>query len=114
MNNLKTKAGQRIKEVRLLFGITQKEFAKLIGIELTRYKSIEILNTRAAEDVLSTVCSLFPNFMAYIIIEGEVSLRALSKSESSYERLAAARFDTRTLPEGSSMAEYLIDDRQEG
>lgn len=111
MVKLKTQAGQRIKALRQLFGITQKDFAELIGIPLTRYKSIEILNTRTAEDVLATVCTLFPSFMAYVVIEGDIYLKSLAESSSSYERLAVARYDARSLPSDSGINEHIIDDR---
>jgi transcriptional regulator with XRE-family HTH domain len=108
---LRTKAGERIKGMRMLFGITQKDFAKMIDIPLARYKSIEILNTRAAEDVLAAACILFPNFMAFIVIEGKISLKALTNSDSDFERKAAERYDHRSLPADNIISSRFEDDR---
>lgn len=110
---LKTQAGERLKAVRKMLGMTQKEFAIFVDIPLTRYKGIEIAHTRVAEDLFASACSKLPTFIQFIVYEGTVSLKDLSNSSMPMERLAAANFDVKGISSDSILSEKIIDDRQE-
>lgn len=109
---LRTTAGLRLKALRTLIGMTQKDFSAFIHLPLPRYKGIEVMHTRVAEDVFAIVCSKLPAFTDFVVYEGKISLKRLESSDSEFEKLAAARYVTRTLPPNNIIVEFLNDDRQ--
>lgn len=111
MIKLKTNAGDRLKGIRYLLDMSQKQFAEFINIPLTRYKTVELLRSRVAEDIFASVCSQAPNLTAFLVYEGEISLNNLARSDKPIERLIPAKIDFSGIPDIEILKEKLTDDR---
>ena len=60
-----------------------------------------------AEDEFERVCVNFPEFMAWITVEGQINLSELQASENTFCRLAAARIEANQLPAGFDMDSHI-------
>ena len=105
---MKLKAADRMKALRMLVGMTREQFADYLGVQANRYRTVEVKRARMAEDEFERVCSNFPEFMAWITIEGQIQLSELLASENTYCRLAAARIEANQLPPGFDMDSHII------
>lgn len=104
---MNTKAGDRLKALRILVGLTRDEMAELLDIPVVRYKNVESKKVRMAEDEYSAICSRFPEFSHYLTHEGHISLEELQASQQKLVRLAAAAIDAGKIPEGYFLEESL-------
>lgn len=97
---MKFKAGERVKVIRELMGITREDFAQVVNIEFIRLRNIEQGKVRMAEDEFAKVCSVFPEMMAWLTIEGEISLDSLKNSQQTLCKLMAAKIEAGQIPKG--------------
>lgn len=103
---MKTKGGDRLKAVRLLFGLGREEFADMIGISFNRYCNVEQKRAKLGEDEIAAVCSRFPEFTHWMAYEGVILVNELKHSSESLCRLVAAKIEAGQIPTG-----YFIEDR---
>lgn len=103
-----TTAGDRLKALRQLMGLTQEEMAELFDISLSRYKNVEKKTVRMAEGEFSAACSRFPEFVHYLTYQGKIDIKALHESQDKLVRFAAAAIDAGKIPEG-----YFLEDSLE-
>ena len=105
--DLKTKAGDRLKGLRLLIGLTQDEMAEMLELPFTRYRNVEGKKARMAEDEFSAVCARFPEFALYLTYEGNIDFDALKASQEKLVKLAAAAIEAGRIPEGYFLEEKI-------
>ncbi|ABC33376.1 MULTISPECIES: helix-turn-helix domain-containing protein [Hahella] len=104
---MKMKAGDRLQGLRELIGLTQREFAELLGIDYFRLKNIEQQKARMAEDEFAQVGLLIPEMLHWVACESDISLSALQNSEAKLCRLIAAKIEAGQVPEGYMLEEKI-------
>lgn len=104
---MNTKAGDRLKALRMLMGLDQNEMAEILGIEPSRYKNVEAKKVRVAEDEFSAVCSRFPEYVHYLTYEGELDLEAMRRSQEALVKFAAAAIEAGKIPAGFFLEEKI-------
>ena len=99
------RAGERLKVVRDLMGVTRQDFADMLGIDFIRLRNVEQLRARMSEDEFAVIGEQFPELMPWLVYEGPVDLQALKDSQHHLCRLVAARIDAGQFPPGFHIAE---------
>lgn len=97
VEKIKTRAGDRLKMLRALLGMTQMEMAKLLETDLARYKNIEHKKVKVNENEFECAGRQLPELLHYIVYEGETSLSSLQSSQKPLVRLIAAKINTGRL-----------------
>ncbi|MCO1336002.1 hypothetical protein MO867_16855 [Microbulbifer sp. OS29] len=97
---MKLRAGQRLKGMRELLGITREDFSGLVDIPWIRMKSIEQQKVRMAEDEFAKIGHKFPEFMPWITYEGDIVVEDLRNSSEPLCQLAAAKIAAGQIPPG--------------
>lgn len=98
-------AGKRLKGFRVLLRLSQDELASIIGVSLSRLQNVENGKSKMSETEFAAA-DQFPNFLAYLAYEGEISLSALKRSPHKLEKLALANYETNLIPTG-----YLFEEK---
>ncbi len=98
-NSQKLKTGDRLRIIRELIGLTQREFASFLGIEMSKLKNIEYKRNRVTEEIYEKIGENFPELLKWFVYEGPVDLPELRNSDSKYCKFIAARFDAGLVPE---------------
>lgn len=96
----KLKPGDRVRAIRELIGLTQKEFAEVLGVDLTQLKNIEYKRNRVTEDFYEAIGRTFPELLPWFVYEGPLTLEELQQSQSNLCKVAAARIEAGLIPEG--------------
>ncbi|WP_445357307.1 helix-turn-helix domain-containing protein [Microbulbifer sp. ANSA002] len=96
----KLRAGDRLRAIRELTGLTQKEFAELLKLELVHLKNMEYKKNRVTEECYEAVGFTFPELLPWFVYEGPVNLQGLRNSENKLCKFIAARIDAGLVPEG--------------
>lgn len=68
-------AGERLRGLRGLMGLSRPEFAKAVGISAKRLENVESGRQRMHDEDLQKVCSTFEAFSRWIVYEGPVERR---------------------------------------
>jgi transcriptional regulator with XRE-family HTH domain len=90
---------EQVRGLRLLVGLTQEAFANLTGMSMNRLINIEKKNARMfAEDVIQ-ISQQFPMFLEWMILDGDISLKALRAGKTPYLQLAYAKVKLKEYPE---------------
>lgn len=95
---MKFKAGERVRIVREILGLTREEFAHILGIDWVRLKSVEILTARVSEVEYEPLGETVPALIPFLIYEAKISLKALEQSDSTYCQVAASNIKINKLP----------------
>lgn len=104
---MKTKAGERLKALRLLMGLTQDEMADYLELPRQRYKNVENLKVRMAEDEFAATCERFPEFAFYLTFEGDIDFQAVQSSQERLVKLAGAHIEAGRIPAGFFLEEKI-------
>ena len=104
---MNTKAGDRMRALRELMGLTRHEMAEFLEIDPMRYANVEKKNVRMAEAEFAAACSRFPEFMGYLTYEGKIDIEELQNSQEKLVRFAAAAIDAGKIPEGYFIEESI-------
>ena len=94
------RAGQRMKAMRELFGLTREQMSKTCGINENRYRNVERQNAKMNEDEFLKVGSLFPEFLPWLAIEGPINIHDLKNSKNGFCASAAERIENGLIPTG--------------
>lgn len=90
---------EQIKGLRALVGMTRESFAKVTGIELNRIINLEKKNSRMfAEDVIK-IAKKFPPFLGWMILDEDISMEVLKKSQLPLVKIACAQIELDNYPE---------------
>ena len=103
----KLKAGERLKGLREITGLTQAEFAEVTGLSLIRLRNLEHKKARVAEDEFEKIGVLFPQFVHWMTYEGDIDMEDLKNSDQNLCRLIAARIDAGLIPSGYHLEEKI-------
>ena len=103
------KAGERLKGLREITGLTQAEFAEVTGLSLIRLRNLEHRKARVAEDEFEKIGELFPEFVHWMTYEGDISIEDLKNSDQLVCRLFAAKIavDAGQIPAGYHLEDKL-------
>lgn len=104
---MNTTAGDRLKALRELIGLTQSEFADFLNIEFSRYKNVESKKVRMSEGEFEAVCKNFPKLCEWITYEGDIKLSELKRSQEAFVKLAVAQIEAGRIPEGYFLEEKI-------
>lgn len=104
---MKLRAGQRLKAIRELMGMTRDEFCELVGVEWVRLRNVEQLNAKMAEDEFAKIGRMFPELMPWLTYEGDIVVDDLRNSQEKFCRLVAAKIDAGQIPPGFYLEEKL-------
>lgn len=92
MSNQMT-AADRLKQLRELMGLQREDFAKLLGMEFSRYKNLELKRGRINEEEFAAIGAVLPDFLHWIICAGDLEWEALQSSQSVWTKLIGARIE---------------------
>ncbi|WP_299580860.1 helix-turn-helix transcriptional regulator [uncultured Microbulbifer sp.] len=95
----KLRAGDRLRAIRELTGLSQREFADLLGVDLMPMKNAEYKKNRVTEECYEAMGKNFPELLKWFVYEGPINLQELRNSDSKYCKFIAARFDAGLVPE---------------
>ncbi len=104
---MKLRAGDRLKAIRELMGMTREEFGQLIDIDWVRIKNIEQKKARVAEDEFAKIGQMFPELMPWLTYEGDIDLEGLKTSQEKLCRLVAAKIEAGQIPSGFYLEEKI-------
>jgi transcriptional regulator with XRE-family HTH domain len=104
---MKLKAGDRIKALRELVGITREEFANNLEIDFIRLRNIEQKKCRVSEDEIAKICAAFPEVGPWLAWEGDISLDSLKESQRALCKLIAAKIEAGQIPQGYDLEEKI-------
>lgn len=96
---METRAGDRLKALRKLTGMTREGFADFCEIPRNRYYNVEQMRVRMAEDEYAAVGEKFPEFLAWLAFEGPIRVSELKSSEQALVRAAAGVIESGQLPD---------------
>jgi len=104
---MKLRAGQRLKGLRELMGLTREEFGEIVGIDWVRMKNIEQQKVRMAEDEFAKIGAMFPEVMPWLTYEGYIDVDDLKNSQENLCRLIAAKIEAKQIPEGYYLEDHI-------
>lgn len=107
------KPGDRVRAIRELMGLTQREFAEILGIDLVKLKNVEYKRHRVTEEVYEAIGRTFPELLPWFVYEGPLTLDELRHSQSNLCKVAAARIEAGLVPDGYFSEETLKDGDKE-
>lgn len=94
-------AADRLKHLRELMGLPQKEFSQLLGIDFIRYKNIEWKRTKLGEEDFAAIGRVIPDFLLWIACATDGEWNRLMNSQSKWTRLIGARIEAGQAPHGA-------------
>lgn len=97
---MKLKAGERLRGLRELMGLSRPEFAEALGIDPARLRNIELQRTKVNEDDFAAIGSVLPELLPWLTYEAEIPFEELLRSENKWLRLVVARIEAGKIPEG--------------
>lgn len=97
------KAGERLRMVRELMDLTQKEFAQETGLNATRIKNLEQFKVRVSELEYDAVAETYPELVAFFAHEGLISENRLRTSSNPRVRLIMSLLDAGDLAENKAI-----------
>ena len=98
---MKYKAGERLKFLRELMGLSREEFAQTIEIDVIRLRNMEQKRCRVCEDEFAKIGFLFPEIIPWFLFEGDINLELLKSSDKDLLRLVAAKIEAGQFPKGA-------------
>jgi transcriptional regulator with XRE-family HTH domain len=104
---MKYKAGERLRFLRELMGLTREQFANTIGIDFIRLRNMEQKRCRVGEDEFAKIGLLFPEIIPWIIFEGDINLELLKVSDQVLLHLVAAKIEAGQFPKGAEFEEKI-------
>ena len=104
---MKNKAGERLKAIRELMGITREDFAKNLQLDFMRLRNIEQCKIRMAEEEFYKIGEAFPEIMPWLTYEGEIKIQTLKDSDSSIIKLIAAKIEAGQIPKGFDLKDKI-------
>ncbi|WP_299940172.1 helix-turn-helix transcriptional regulator [uncultured Microbulbifer sp.] len=104
---LKLRAGDRLRAIRELMGLTRDDFAEQLGLDFIRIQNIERKKAKVAELEYERIGLRFPEFISFLTHEGDILVSELSTSSEKLCRLAAARIEAGIIPQGFYLEEKL-------
>jgi len=87
------KAGERLKMVRELMGLTREEFAEDTGLNPVRLKNVEYFKVRMSELEYDAVIKTLPELACFVTHEGMISADRLRTSSNPRLRLIVSRLE---------------------
>jgi transcriptional regulator with XRE-family HTH domain len=93
--------------MRELIGLTQDDFAEIVNIPRYRLASIETLRTQLSLKDIETITDVFPDFLSWLAVEGDITLADLKESQSKMCKAIAARIEAGLIPEGYFLEEKI-------
>lgn len=94
-------AGERIKGLRELMGLSRTEFGELVGIEPARIRNIELLRTKVNEDDFAALGVAVPQLIPWLTYSAALTFDELVQSQNKLLRLITARIEAGQVPEES-------------
>ncbi|MCO1336004.1 helix-turn-helix domain-containing protein [Microbulbifer sp. OS29] len=104
---LKLRAGDRLKVIRELMGLTRDEFAELLKLDYIRLKNIEQKRAKVAEFEYEQFGQRFPELIPFFTYEGDIVISDLSASNERLCRLVAAKIEAGQIPQGFYLEEKI-------
>ena len=104
---MKLKAGERIKGLRELMGLSRTEFGELVGIEPARIRNIELQRTKVNEDDFAALGLTMPELLPWLTYEADISFEDMLQSQNKLLRLIAARIEAGQVPEGHYLDHFI-------
>jgi transcriptional regulator with XRE-family HTH domain len=102
-----TTAGERLKGLRTLTGLTQKEFAAALGIDYDRLKNIEQHKQRMTDDVFAKACKQFPYFSRYLTFDGDVDFDEMKTDDRKLAKRMVFNIKKNNIPTGYNLEKRL-------
>ncbi|MEW5250764.1 helix-turn-helix domain-containing protein [Microbulbifer sp. 2201CG32-9] len=112
VSTAKLKPGDRVRAIRELTGLNQREFAEALGVDITLLKNIEYKRNRVTESFYEIIGRTFPEMLPWFVYEGPLTLDSLRNSKSSLCKVAAARIDAGFIPAGFFSEDIFKDGNQ--
>ncbi|WP_045211787.1 MULTISPECIES: helix-turn-helix transcriptional regulator [unclassified Pseudomonas] len=82
-------AGERLRALRSLTGLSRRAFAETVGMKAKDVENIEYGNQRMRDFDFQKVCSVYPDFARWITYEGPIDSEEVNwKVEDSAQRAA--------------------------
>lgn len=103
----KLEPGKRLRAMRELIGLTQGDFAEIVGIPRYRLTKLENLITQISIKDIEAVTDVFPDFLSWLAVEGDITLADLKESQSKLCKAIAARIEAGLIPEGYFLEEKI-------
>lgn len=103
----KLQTGERLRAMRELIGLQQDEFAEIIGLSHQRVRNIENQRVQVTAKDIESVCDVFPEFLAWLAVEGDITLADLKESQSKMCKAIAARIEAGLVPTGYHLEEKI-------
>ncbi|WP_444894937.1 helix-turn-helix domain-containing protein [Microbulbifer sp. SSSA005] len=104
---LKLRAGDRLRVIRELMGLTRDEFAELLGFDYVRLRNVEQKRAKMAEFEYEQVGKMFPELIPYLTYEGNIVISELTASKEELCRLMAAKIEAGQIPRGFYVEEKI-------
>ncbi|MFS1525791.1 helix-turn-helix domain-containing protein [Microbulbifer sp. 2304DJ12-6] len=104
---MRLRAGERLKAIRELMGLTREEFANLLSLDMIRISNIEQKRAKVAEEEFEKVGQRFPELIPYLAYEGDIVLADLKASDEKLCALVAAKIEAGQIPRGFHLEENL-------
>lgn len=87
------KAGDRLKGLRLILGLTREQMADGIPIKRSRYYNLEQLKARVADVDFEMLGEKYPEFVHWLVMGGKIKISELKKSSDPLVRSAAIKLE---------------------
>ncbi|MCO1336003.1 helix-turn-helix domain-containing protein [Microbulbifer sp. OS29] len=104
---LKLRAGDRLRVIRELMGLTRDEFAELLKMDYVRLRNVEQKRAKVSEFEYEQAGKLFPELIPYFAYEGDIVVSELAESEQELCRLMAAKIEAGQIPRGFYVEEKI-------
>jgi transcriptional regulator with XRE-family HTH domain len=98
-------AGERLRGLRVLMGLSRREFAEVVGMKTKSVEYIELGLQRMHDEDFQKVCSVYPDFSRWITYEGPLDSTSVAWKIADSAQRAAVYLVQRypTLLENSEM-----------
>ena len=96
------KAGERLRMVRELMGLTREEFAEDMGLSAVRLKNVEYFKVRMSELEYDAVTEAFPELSCFVTHEGAISADRLRASSNARLRLIISRLEANDIDDNKA------------